>query len=53
MSDTTLTTADKFEPLKTVIYTLIENVRREGYDPHAYLQWVFEKIPVTHQFEIV
>ena len=30
---------------RAVIYTLIENVRREGYDAHAYLQWVFEKIP--------
>ena len=28
-----------------VIYTLIENVRREKLDPFAYLQWVFEKIP--------
>lgn len=28
-----------------VIYTLIENIRREGLDPFAYLQWVFEKIP--------
>lgn len=29
-----------------VIYTLIENVRRENLDPFAYLQWVFEKIPL-------
>ncbi|MGB0774719.1 MAG: IS66 family transposase [Akkermansiaceae bacterium] len=28
-----------------VIYTLIENVRREGKDPYAYLKWVFERIP--------
>jgi transposase len=28
-----------------VIYTFIENIRREGLDPFAYLQWVFEKIP--------
>jgi hypothetical protein len=28
-----------------VIYTLIENVRRHGKDPRAYLQWVFERLP--------
>ena len=27
-----------------VIYTLIENIRREGKDAQAYLKWVFEKM---------
>lgn len=27
-----------------VIYTLIENIRREGKDAQAYLNWVFEKM---------
>lgn len=28
-----------------VIYTIIENVRILGYDPHEYLEWVFGKLP--------
>ena len=36
-----------------VIYTLIENIRREGLDPFAYLQWVFEKLPgMTNQDDL-
>jgi hypothetical protein len=36
-----------------VIYTLIENVRRHGKDPRAYLQWVFERMPgMTNQDDL-
>lgn len=28
-----------------VVLTLVENVRRRGYSPRAYLQWVFERLP--------
>ena len=24
-----------------VIYTFVEQIRRHGLDPHAYLEWVF------------
>ncbi len=27
-----------------VIYTFIEQIRRHGHDPFAYLEWVFEKL---------
>jgi len=27
-----------------VIYTFVEQIRRHGLDPHAYLEWVFEKL---------
>lgn len=33
-----------------VIYTLVENVRQAGFDPEAYLRWVFERLPgMTNQ----
>lgn len=36
-----------------VIYTLIENVRRAGRDPEAYLHWVFERLPgMTNQDDL-
>lgn len=36
-----------------VIYTFIENIRRAGRDPYAYLEWVFEKIPhLTNQNDL-
>ena len=27
-----------------VVYTFVEQIRRHGLDPHAYLEWVFEKL---------
>jgi hypothetical protein len=27
-----------------VIYTFVEQIRRHGLDPYAYLEWVFEKL---------
>ena len=27
-----------------VVYTFVEQVRRHGQDPHAYFEWVFEKL---------
>lgn len=36
-----------------VIYTLVENVRRAGLDPEAYLRWVFERLPgMTNQDDL-
>lgn len=36
-----------------VIYTMIENVRRHGKDPRAYLEWVFERLPgMTNQQDL-
>ena len=33
-----------------VIYTMVEQVRRHGRDPYAYLKWVFERLPgMTNQ----
>lgn len=33
-----------------IIYTFIENIRRKGHDPYAYLKWVFERLPqMTNQ----
>lgn len=37
-----------------VIYTFVEQVRRHGFDPFAYFQWVFEKLmhdPSEGEFE--
>ena len=28
-----------------VVLTMVENVRRHGYSPRAYFQWVFERLP--------
>ena len=27
-----------------VVYTFVEQIRRHGQDPHAYFEWVFEKL---------
>ena len=27
-----------------VIYTFVEQIRRHGQDPYAYLKWVFERL---------
>lgn len=36
-----------------VIFTLIENIRREGHDPYAYLKWVFNQTPhLTNQHNL-
>jgi transposase len=36
-----------------VIYTLVENVRRAGHNPEAYLRWVFERLPaMTNQDDL-
>jgi len=33
-----------------IIYTMVEQVRRLGHDPYAYLKWVFERLPgMTNQ----
>ena len=33
-----------------IIYTIIEQIRRHGRDPFAYLEWVFGKLPeITNQ----
>jgi len=33
-----------------VIYTMVEQVRRHGHDPYAYLKWAFERLPgMTNQ----
>ena len=37
-----------------VIYTFVEQIRRHGLDPYAYLEWVFEKLmhdPPEDQYE--
>jgi len=28
-----------------VVYTFVENIRRAGCDPYAYLKWLFERLP--------
>ena len=36
-----------------IIYTFIENIRRQGHDPYAYLKWVFERLPqMTNQHNL-
>jgi transposase len=33
-----------------VVYTFVENIRRAGCDPYAYLKWLFERLPgMTNQ----
>ena len=27
-----------------VVYTFVEQIRRHGYDPHAYFEWIFDKL---------
>ena len=36
-----------------VVLTMVENIRRHGYSPRAYLQWVFERLPgMTNQDDL-
>ncbi len=45
--------ADQAGWRSAVIYTMIENVKREGKDPYAYLKWVFERLPsMTNQDDL-
>lgn len=45
--------ADQAGWRSAVIYTMIENVRRAGKDPYAYLKWVFERLPtMTNQDDL-
>ena len=45
--------ADQAGWRSAVIYTMIENIRRAGKDPYAYLKWVFERLPsMTNQDDL-
>lgn len=36
-----------------VVYTFVENIRRAGRDPYAYLKWLFERLPgMTNQDDL-
>ena len=45
--------ADQAGWRSAVIYTMIENIRKAGKDPYAYLKWLFEKLPsMTNQDDL-